>query len=65
MTFDMTLDFTKQEYGPEYLRALVREAQAESAARRRERGIPDRPNTFLGVPIVFVDQLPQSKADEE
>ncbi len=61
----MNLDFTKPEYGPEYLKALVRESQAQAAANRRAHGIEDSPNTFLGVPIIFVNELTPNKSDEE
>ena len=57
----MNLDFNEPEYGPHYLQGLIRESQAKAAANRRQCGIPDDgPGTFLGIPIVIVDEL-QSK----
>jgi hypothetical protein len=53
------LDFSKPEYGPEYLRAQMVESFADCMARRRDLGLPlePEPGKLFGMPIVYVDDL--------
>ncbi len=59
------LDYGKPEHGPLAFSASLRECYADSAARRRELGIPDpKHGTLFGIPIVFVAELSKHGGDE-